>query len=187
MILFLIVHRKKKNHLSWQRALWKLSKIFMMLCGLISLLLIWGMADTCLSPCLWTSCFPFVHLTLLAFLFHFCRENYETWNKLYKARTEGRLFSKLNWPKDAELVYISSSSPVTFSLTAYISFEWNIVIIEEMQRGQVKRLHSLLTISESAANIPKNLEARRRLEFFTNSLFMEMPKARPVREMLSFR
>lgn len=56
-----------------------------------------------------------------------------------------------------------------------------------MQRGQVKRLHSLLTISESAANIPKNLEARRRLEFFTNSLFMEMPKARPVREMLSFR
>ncbi|XXG39232.1 hypothetical protein AAC387_Pa01g0246 [Persea americana] len=84
------------------------------------------------------------------------RENYETWNQLYKARTEGRLFSKLNWPKDAEL------------------------------RGQVKRLHSLLTISESAANIPKNLEARRRLEFFTNSLFMEMPKARPVREMLSF-
>ncbi|THF95571.1 hypothetical protein TEA_019008 [Camellia sinensis var. sinensis] len=31
-----------------------------------------------------------------------------------------------------------------------------------------------------------NLEARRRLEFFTNSLFMDMPPAKPVREMLSF-
>lgn len=57
----------------------------------------------------------------------------------------------------------------------------------KLQIAQVKRLHSLLSIKDSAANIPKNLEARRRLEFFTNSLFMEMPTARPVREMLSFR
>jgi len=47
-------------------------------------------------------------------------------------------------------------------------------------------LHSLLTIKESAANVPKNLEASRRLQFFTNSLFMQMPVARPVSEMLSF-
>ncbi|XP_068639698.1 callose synthase 9 isoform X2 [Aristolochia californica] len=84
------------------------------------------------------------------------REHYETWHMLSKARTEGRLFSTLKWPKDVEL------------------------------RAQVKRLHSLLSIKDSAANIPKNLEARRRLEFFTNSLFMEMPAAKPVREMLSF-
>jgi hypothetical protein len=32
------------------------------------------------------------------------REHYETWNALSKARTEGRLFAKLKWPKDAELV-----------------------------------------------------------------------------------
>ncbi|KAL3379244.1 hypothetical protein AABB24_000121 [Solanum stoloniferum] len=80
----------------------------------------------------------------------------DTWNTLLKARNEGRLFSKLKWPRDAEL------------------------------KELIKRLYSLLTIKESAANIPKNLEARRRLEFFTNSLFMEMPVARPVREMLSF-
>ncbi|TMX01901.1 hypothetical protein EJD97_023188, partial [Solanum chilense] len=84
------------------------------------------------------------------------RDHIETWNTLSKARNEGRLFSKLKWPRDAELMEL------------------------------VKRLYSLLTIKESAANIPKNLEARRRLEFFTNSLFMEMPVARPVREMLSF-
>ncbi|MCL7030897.1 hypothetical protein MKW94_030259 [Papaver nudicaule] len=84
------------------------------------------------------------------------RGNYETWNILINARSEGRLFSNLKWPKDAEL------------------------------RAQVKRLHALLTIKDSAANIPKNLEARRRLQFFTNSLFMEMPAAKPVREMVPF-
>ncbi|XP_024020738.1 callose synthase 9 isoform X2 [Morus notabilis] len=83
-------------------------------------------------------------------------KNYETWNLLSKARTEGRLFTKIKWPKDTEL------------------------------RSQVKRLHSLLTIKDSAANVPKNLEARRRLQFFTNSLFMDIPMAKPVNEMLSF-
>ncbi|KAI4307526.1 hypothetical protein L6164_030703 [Bauhinia variegata] len=84
------------------------------------------------------------------------REHYDTWNLLHNARTSGRLFAKLKWPKNADL------------------------------RAQVKRLYSLLTIKDSALNIPKNLEARRRLEFFTNSLFMKMPPAKPVREMLSF-
>lgn len=50
----------------------------------------------------------------------------------------------------------------------------------------MKRLHLLLTVKDSAANIPKNLEARRRLEFFTNSLFMDMPSAKPVSEMMPF-
>ncbi|KAL8505877.1 hypothetical protein ACS0TY_016920 [Phlomoides rotata] len=84
------------------------------------------------------------------------RDNYETWNMLQRARTEGRLFQNLKWPKDAEL------------------------------KAQVSRLYSLLTIKDSAANVPTNLEASRRLQFFTNSLFMEMPVAKPVREMLSF-
>ncbi|XP_078446407.1 callose synthase 9-like [Wolffia australiana] len=84
------------------------------------------------------------------------RPNMEVWNKISRAKVEGRLFSELKWPKDPEL------------------------------KLQIRRLHSLLTIKESPANVPKNLEARRRLEFFTNSLFMHMPEAKPVREMLSF-
>ncbi|CAJ1977780.1 unnamed protein product [Sphenostylis stenocarpa] len=84
------------------------------------------------------------------------RENYDTWSILTKARDEGHLFEKLKWPKNTDL------------------------------KMQVKRLYSLLTIKESASSIPKNLEARRRLQFFTNSLFMKMPRAKPVREMLSF-
>ncbi|MFS7907498.1 putative 1,3-beta-glucan synthase [Helianthus anomalus] len=84
------------------------------------------------------------------------RENYATWSMLIKARKEGRLFSKIKWPRDPEL------------------------------RLQIRRLHSLFTIKDSAVYVPRNLEARRRLEFFTNSLFMNMPRPKPVREMSSF-
>ena len=52
---------------------------------------------------------------------------------------------------------------------------------------QVIRLHLLLTVKESAINVPQNLDARRRITFFANSLFMNMPKAPKVQDMLSFR
>ncbi|CAK9160752.1 unnamed protein product, partial [Ilex paraguariensis] len=84
------------------------------------------------------------------------REQLDTWHILARARNEGRLFSRIEWPKDPEI------------------------------KEQVKRLHLFLTVKDSAANIPKNLEARRRLEFFSNSLFMDMPPARPVFEMMPF-
>ncbi|GMY15024.1 callose synthase 10 isoform X6 [Fagus crenata] len=84
------------------------------------------------------------------------REQLDTWNILARARNEGRLFSTIKWPEDPEI------------------------------KEQVKRLHLLLTVKDSAANVPKNLEARRRLEFFTNSLFMDMPSAKPVSEMMPF-
>ncbi|KAM3282637.1 callose synthase 5 [Capsicum chacoense] len=51
---------------------------------------------------------------------------------------------------------------------------------------QIRRLYLLLTVKESAVEVPTNLEARRRISFFTNSLFMEMPCAPRVRKMLSF-
>lgn len=52
---------------------------------------------------------------------------------------------------------------------------------------QVVRLHLLITIKESAIDVPMNLDARRRITFFANSLFMNMPRAPEVRNMLSFR
>lgn len=52
---------------------------------------------------------------------------------------------------------------------------------------QVIRLHLLLSVKESAINVPQNLEARRRITFFANSLFMNMPNAPRIRDMLSFR
>ncbi|XP_010265915.1 PREDICTED: callose synthase 3 [Nelumbo nucifera] len=56
----------------------------------------------------------------------------------------------------------------------------------EAWKEKIKRLHLLLTVKESAMDVPTNLEARRRISFFSNSLFMDMPPAPKVRNMLSF-
>uniref|UniRef100_A0ACD5TKV3 Uncharacterized protein n=1 Tax=Avena sativa TaxID=4498 RepID=A0ACD5TKV3_AVESA len=104
----------------------------------------------------------FISVPQLYFIFWYkcvfscCREQFDTWQLLLRARNDGRLFSNIFWPKDLEM------------------------------KEQVKRLHLLLTVKDSAANIPKNLEAQRRLQFFTNSLFMDMPEAKPVSEMIPF-
>ncbi|KAK2637156.1 hypothetical protein Ddye_031948 [Dipteronia dyeriana] len=57
---------------------------------------------------------------------------------------------------------------------------------EEAWKEKIGRLHLLLTVKESAMDVPSNLEARRRISFFSNSLFMDMPPAPKVRNMLSF-
>ncbi|XP_058100552.1 callose synthase 12-like [Magnolia sinica] len=51
---------------------------------------------------------------------------------------------------------------------------------------QVRRLQTILMSRDSMNNIPVNLEARRRIAFFSNSLFMNMPRAPPVEKMLAF-
>ncbi|KAK7327885.1 hypothetical protein VNO77_21978 [Canavalia gladiata] len=51
---------------------------------------------------------------------------------------------------------------------------------------QVRRLHTILTSRDSMHNVPLNLEARRRIAFFSNSLFMNIPRAPPVEKMMAF-
>ncbi|XP_021601964.1 callose synthase 12 [Manihot esculenta] len=51
---------------------------------------------------------------------------------------------------------------------------------------QVRRLHTILTSRDSMQNTPKNPEARRRIAFFSNSLFMKMPHAPQVEKMMAF-
>ncbi|KAH7844947.1 hypothetical protein Vadar_033581 [Vaccinium darrowii] len=51
---------------------------------------------------------------------------------------------------------------------------------------QLRRLHTILTSRDSMNNIPVNLEARRRIAFFSNSLFMNMPHAPQVEKMMAF-
>ncbi|GJN41149.1 hypothetical protein PR202_gn00486 [Eleusine coracana subsp. coracana] len=60
-------------------------------------------------------------------------------------------------------------------------------IIYNILYPQCVRLQLLLTTKESAIYVPTNLEARRRITFFANSLFMNMPRAPPVCSMMSFR
>ena len=47
-------------------------------------------------------------------------------------------------------------------------------------RQALRRLHVLLTCKSSLAYVPTNQEARRRITFFCNSMFMNMPAAPPV-------
>ncbi|KAF5741509.1 Callose synthase 12 [Tripterygium wilfordii] len=51
---------------------------------------------------------------------------------------------------------------------------------------QVRRLHTIFTSRDSIQTIPVNLEARRRIAFFSNSLFMNMPHAPQVEKMMAF-
>ncbi|KAK1414361.1 hypothetical protein QVD17_30105 [Tagetes erecta] len=51
---------------------------------------------------------------------------------------------------------------------------------------KIKRFLLLLTVKDTAMDIPSNLEARRRISFFATSLFMDIPRAPKVRNMLSF-
>ncbi|XP_022741586.1 callose synthase 7-like isoform X3 [Durio zibethinus] len=53
-------------------------------------------------------------------------------------------------------------------------------------KDKVSRLHFLLTFKESAVDVPQNSEARRRITFFANSLFMNMPSAPKISDMRSF-
>ncbi|MED6139958.1 Callose synthase 5 [Stylosanthes scabra] len=60
-------------------------------------------------------------------------------------------------------------------------------VVTAQWEEQIRRLYLVLTVRESANEVPTNGEVRRRIAFFSNSLFMDMPRAPPVREMLSFR
>jgi callose synthase len=42
------------------------------------------------------------------------------------------------------------------------------------------RLHTTLSTRDPLLNVPKGLEAKRRISFFSNSLFMTMPRAPQV-------
>lgn len=51
---------------------------------------------------------------------------------------------------------------------------------------QLRRLRAILTSRDSMHNVPVNQEARRRIAFFSNSLFMNIPHAPLVEKMMAF-
>ncbi|KAG8635367.1 hypothetical protein MANES_16G027432v8 [Manihot esculenta] len=57
---------------------------------------------------------------------------------------------------------------------------------DEFLSRNLRRLHTILTSRYSMRNVPKNIEARRRIAFFSNSLFMNMPHAPNVDKMMAF-
>ncbi|KAF3452613.1 hypothetical protein FNV43_RR03046 [Rhamnella rubrinervis] len=79
-------------------------------------------------------------------------------------------------PLEQQYQLFASSGAIRFPITP----------VTEAWKEKIKRLYLLLTTKESAMDVPSNLEARRRISFFSNSLFMDMPEAPKVRNMLSF-
>ncbi|GMH11510.1 hypothetical protein Nepgr_013351 [Nepenthes gracilis] len=79
-------------------------------------------------------------------------------------------------PLDQQYQLFASSGAIKFPIEP----------LTEAWKEKIKRLYLLLTVKESAMDVPSNLEARRRMSFFSNSLFMDMPPAPKVRNMLSF-
>ncbi|KAJ9136168.1 hypothetical protein P3X46_033272 [Hevea brasiliensis] len=57
---------------------------------------------------------------------------------------------------------------------------------DELFNRHVRRLYTILNSRDSMHNVPKNIEARRRIAFFSNSLFMNMPRAPVVEKMMAF-
>ncbi|XP_071742629.1 callose synthase 2-like [Rutidosis leptorrhynchoides] len=68
----------------------------------------------------------------------------------------------------------------------FASLNFPVTRETEAWKEKIRRLHLLLTEKESAMDVPSNIEARRRISFFSNSLFMDMPPAPKVRNMISF-
>lgn len=95
-----------------------------------------------------------------------CRRIFTESSEHQRALVEESLFSELNWPN-------KSGQKQARRLN-------NLLTVQKIkdQEGKTKTLNT--------ETVPHNLEARRRLQFFTNSLFMHMPQAPPIRKMFSF-
>ncbi|XP_024190298.1 callose synthase 2 [Rosa chinensis] len=76
--------------------------------------------------------------------------------------------------------------PLNQQDTYFSELNFPVTQQSEAWKEKIRRLHLLLTEKESAMDVPSNLEARRRITFFSNSLFMDMPPAPKVQNMLSF-
>ncbi|KAL9263844.1 Callose synthase 3-like protein [Drosera capensis] len=79
-------------------------------------------------------------------------------------------------PLDQQYQLFASSGAIRFPIEP----------MTEAWKEKINRLYLLLTVKESAMDVPSNLEARRRMSYFSNSLFMDMPPSPKVRNMLSF-
>ncbi|CAN0431472.1 unnamed protein product, partial [Ectocarpus sp. 12 AP-2014] len=68
---------------------------------------------------------------------------------------------------------------------AYASQRLDRMAQDKTTLSILEKLHGLLGIDRNDAE-PHSVEARRRLAFFANSLFMDMPRAPPVQDMMSW-
>ena len=86
--------------------------------------------------------------------------------------------------------YIAFSYTLISVIILFFFYHGNLHVAHEINDQtvvQIKRLLLLLTVKDTAQDTPTNIDARRRISFFATSLFMTMPSAPKVCNMLSFR
>ncbi|XP_031390860.1 callose synthase 12-like [Punica granatum] len=79
--------------------------------------------------------------------------------------------------------------PQDSSLRAGLLFQECVVIPDQKDEKfyrQARRLHIILSCQSSMHDVLKSLEAKQRIAFFSNSLFMNMPRSPQVEKMKSF-
>ncbi|KAI8557989.1 hypothetical protein RHMOL_Rhmol04G0054100 [Rhododendron molle] len=85
--------------------------------------------------------------------------------------------------EDDEIEFFSHIEPQLFASKDSIHFP---LPDSGLLNERIKRFLLLLTVKDTAMDLPSNLEARRRISFFATSLYMNIPCAPKVRNMLSF-
>ncbi|KAF8409240.1 hypothetical protein HHK36_005314 [Tetracentron sinense] len=98
-----------------------------------------------------------------------------------------RDFSKVK--RTVEQLREKGLAPSSPTISTGLLFE-NAVELPDVENAffyrQARRLEMILTSRNSMHNVPANLEARRRIAFFSNSLFMNIPHAPQVEKMMAF-
>ncbi|CAL0310217.1 unnamed protein product [Lupinus luteus] len=94
---------------------------------------------------------------------------------LYLTRDIEQLFASEGMNSDIEALLFANGDSIHFPLPE------SGPLIEK-----IKRFHLLLTVKDTAMDMPSNIDARRRISFFATSLFTDMPDAPKVRSMMPF-
>ncbi|KAK4783366.1 hypothetical protein SAY86_007740 [Trapa natans] len=99
-----------------------------------------------------------------------------------------REFPKMKKPID--ILYQEGLAPKSLETDLGFLFENAVKLPDDDEDSifyrHLRRVHTILTSRDAMHNVPSNLEARRRIAFFSNSLFMNMPRAPYVEKMMAF-
>eukprot|EP00257_Ricinus_communis_P025486 XP_025012900.1 callose synthase 12 [Ricinus communis] len=90
------------------------------------------------------------------------------------------------WQRSIEQLREDGLAPATMAGLLFSSAIELPDASNETFNSQIRRLHTIVSTRDSMHNIPKNVEAKRRLAFFSNSLLMNMPRAPKVEKMMAF-
>ncbi|TKY48864.1 Callose synthase 12 [Spatholobus suberectus] len=138
-----------------------------------------------------TTALPQLHNKLLKLVGLLNRKNIDT-NQLVntlQALYEIVIRDFFKEKRNTEQLRENGLAPQNLASSEVLLFENGIQLPETINENfyrQIRRLHTILTSRDSMQNIPVNLQARRRIAFFTNSLFMNMPHAPQVEKMMAF-